>query len=96
MQESLRHVAHSGSVAEEIISTIRTTHAFGTQATLARIYDTHIDQSMKADKRVALVHGAAIAIFFFTIYSAYALAFSFGTTLINEGHGMPISIAASS
>jgi ATP-binding cassette subfamily B (MDR/TAP) protein 1 len=24
---------------------------------------------------------------FFIIYSVYALAFDFGTTLINEGHG---------
>ncbi|KAH9000914.1 P-loop containing nucleoside triphosphate hydrolase protein [Lactarius hatsudake] len=33
-----------------------------------------------------ICHGVGLASFFFAIYAAYALAFSFGTTLINQGH----------
>lgn len=87
MQISLKHVADGGNLAEEVISTIRTAQAFGTQTTLADIYDTHIVKSRRVDGKAAIFHGGGLAVFFFIIYSSYALAFSFGTTLINQGHG---------
>jgi ATP-binding cassette subfamily B (MDR/TAP) protein 1 len=87
MQSSRRHVSDGGSLAEEVISTIRTAQAFGTQKILADIYDTYINQSKAADAKAAVTNGAGTAIFFFIIYSSYGLTFSFGTTLINEGHG---------
>jgi ATP-binding cassette subfamily B (MDR/TAP) protein 1 len=86
MQISLKHVADGGNLAEEVISTIRTAQAFGTQTTLANIYDTHVAKSHKVDGKAAIFHGGSLAAFFFIIYSSYALAFSFGTTLINQGH----------
>lgn len=88
MALSLKHVSLGGTIAEEVIGSIRTAQAFGTQSTLADIYDGHIMESKKVDVKAAGVHGGGLAIFFFVIYAAYALAFSFGTTLINEGHGM--------
>ncbi|TFK40835.1 P-loop containing nucleoside triphosphate hydrolase protein [Crucibulum laeve] len=89
MQLSLKHVANGGSLAEEVISTVRTAQAFGTQNTLSNLYDTHIRQSERVDLKAAVFHGGALAVFFFVIYSAYALAFSFGTTLILSGHASP-------
>ncbi|KAG5638718.1 hypothetical protein H0H81_010701 [Sphagnurus paluster] len=86
MQLSLKHVADGGSLAEEVISTVRTAQAFGTQHTLSNLYDVHIAQSRKVDLKAAIWNGGGLAIFFFVIYSAYALAFSFGTTLILRGH----------
>jgi ATP-binding cassette subfamily B (MDR/TAP) protein 1 len=86
-QASLQHVSNSGTIAEEVISTVRTAHAFGTQATLADIFDMYCNQSKEIDSKAAIVQGAGLSIFFFVMYSAYALAFSFGTTLINEGRG---------
>ncbi|KAF4617465.1 hypothetical protein D9613_006094 [Agrocybe pediades] len=86
MQLSLKHTAEGGSMAEEVISTIRTAQAFGTQKILSGIYDGHIDKSLAVDLKAATWHGGGLAVFFFVIYSAYALAFSFGTTLINQGH----------
>lgn len=87
MQRSRQCVADGASLAEEVISSICTAKAFGIQQALADIYDTHIDQSNKADNAFAIWRGAGFATFFFVPYSAYGLAFSFGTTLINEGHG---------
>jgi ATP-binding cassette subfamily B (MDR/TAP) protein 1 len=87
MQSSRRHVSDGGSLAEEVISTIRTAQAFGTQKILADIYDTYINQSKAADAKAAVTNGAGMATFFFILYSSYGLTFSFGTTLINEGHG---------
>ncbi|KAJ7147029.1 P-loop containing nucleoside triphosphate hydrolase protein [Mycena crocata] len=89
MQLSLKHVAEGGSLAEEVISTVRTAQAFGTQKILANLYDTHTEQAHQADLKAATWHGGGLALFFFIIYNAYALAFSFGTTLINSGHASP-------
>ncbi|KZT18619.1 P-loop containing nucleoside triphosphate hydrolase protein [Neolentinus lepideus HHB14362 ss-1] len=86
MQLSLKYVAEGGTLAEEVISTIRTAQAFSTQKVLSNLYDKFILDSRKVDLKAATWHGGGLAIFFFVIYSAYALAFDFGTTLINEGH----------
>ncbi|KAJ6530072.1 P-loop containing nucleoside triphosphate hydrolase protein [Mycena vulgaris] len=86
---SLKSIAESGSLAEEVISTIRTAQAFGTQQTLSSLYDRHIAGSHESDLKNAILQGAGLPVFFFVIYNAYALAFSFGTTLINSGHATP-------
>ncbi|EGO23855.1 hypothetical protein SERLADRAFT_450147 [Serpula lacrymans var. lacrymans S7.9] len=86
MQLSLKHVADGGTLAEEVISTVRTAQAFGTQKILSALYDGHIEGSRVVDSKAAIWHGGGLAVFFFVIYSAYALAFDFGTTLINDGH----------
>ncbi|OCH89914.1 P-loop containing nucleoside triphosphate hydrolase protein [Obba rivulosa] len=85
MQASLASVAEGGTLAEEVISTVRTAQAFGTQGVLSDLYDKRISGSRIADLKAALWHGSGLAVFFFVIYSAYALAFDFGSTLINRG-----------
>jgi ATP-binding cassette, subfamily B (MDR/TAP), member 1 len=80
------HVAEAGSLAEEVISTIRTAQAFGTQKTLSGLYDKNIDISSAADSKASIWQGVGFACIFFLIYGAYALTFDFGTTLINERH----------
>lgn len=86
MQRSRDAVSEGGTVAEEVIGTIRTAQAFGTQSILSGVYDTHIEKSHVVDLKAALVHGVGLSFFFFVIYGAYGLAFSFGTTLIIHGH----------
>jgi ATP-binding cassette subfamily B (MDR/TAP) protein 1 len=85
MQQSLAFVAEGGSFAEEVISTVRTAQAFGTQKTLGRLYDISVSKAFSVDNKAALWHGGGLGCFFFVIYAAYALAFDYGTTLINEG-----------
>lgn len=86
MQLSLNHIAEGGTLAEEVISTIRTAQAFGAQKFLISLYDKHIDGSRVANSRGAIWNGGGLGCFFFVIYASYALAFDFGTTLIDEGH----------
>jgi ATP-binding cassette subfamily B (MDR/TAP) protein 1 len=88
---SRQYIADGGSFAEEVISTMRTAQAFGIQSTLADVYDAFIYNASKVDNKSAMVLGGGLAIFFFILYAAYALVFSFGTTLINQGHGESIS-----
>lgn len=70
---SLKAVADGGSLAEEVISTVRTAQAFGTQTILASLYDNHIDQSEVVDGKAAIWNGGGLAVFFFVIYSSYGL-----------------------
>ncbi|OSD02414.1 multidrug resistance protein 1 [Trametes coccinea BRFM310] len=85
MQMSLQHVAEGGTLAEEVISTVRTAQAFGTQRVLADLYDERVYKSRAVDLKAAVFHGVGLSVFFFVIYGAYGLAFNFGTTLINHG-----------
>jgi len=87
MQESLKHVAEGGSIAEEVISTIRTSHAFGSQSTLHSLYNTRVLKARVVDLKASLWQGGSLGVMFFVIYASYALAFQFGTTLINSGEG---------
>jgi ATP-binding cassette, subfamily B (MDR/TAP), member 1 len=84
----LQHVADGGSLAEEVISTVRTAHAFGNQKILSGLYDVHVQKSLDVDLSSSVSHGTGLAFFFFVIYASYALAFHFGTTLIIQGYGM--------
>jgi len=90
-------------LAEEVISTIRTAQAFGTQGKLSETYDSHVNGALLSDLKTSYWTGGGVAVMFFIIYSLYALSkfltemmsiyvhastdFSFGTTLINSGHG---------
>ncbi|KAF8600378.1 multidrug resistance protein 1 [Ceratobasidium sp. AG-I] len=87
MQLSLQAISSGGgTMAEEVISTVRTAHAFGTQKTLASRYDVFISKACDMDIKASTIQGCGLGIFFFVIYGAYGLAFSFGTTLIIQGH----------
>jgi len=70
---SLKHAAEGGSIAEEVISTVRTAQAFGTQKRLGALYDDHVNESLKVDLKAAIWQGSGTALFFFIIYSAYGL-----------------------
>ncbi|KAG2041266.1 P-loop containing nucleoside triphosphate hydrolase protein [Suillus americanus] len=84
-QLSLKHVAEAGSLAEEVISTIRTAQAFGTQKVMSGMYDKNVDVTRVVDTKASIWQGAGLGCLFFVTYAGYALAFDFGTTLINEG-----------
>ena len=60
-------------MAEEVISTIRTAQAFGTQSVLAQLYDVNIFKAQAEDLKGAFYQGTGVSIFFFVIYSSYAL-----------------------
>ncbi|KAM6491113.1 multidrug resistance protein 1, partial [Amanita muscaria] len=85
LQRSLQHVADGGNLAQEVFSSIRTAQAFGTQKILSALYDNHIDKSFQVAMKVPVYPTLAFGVIFFSIYGGYALAFSFGTTLINRG-----------
>ena len=68
---SLSHIADGGTVAEEIIGSVQTAQAFGSQNVLSEMYNTHISKSAYLEKKMAVVHGLSLAVFFFVIYSRW-------------------------
>ncbi|RXK39840.1 ATP-binding cassette, subfamily B (MDR/TAP), member 1 [Tremella mesenterica] len=82
---SLEAIAKAGSLAEEIIGSIRTVHAFSTGSTLRQRFDGHIQSSRRAGRSDALVESAGVGVMIFSIWSAYALAFFYGGILVVQG-----------
>ncbi|KAI0375403.1 multidrug resistance protein 1 [Pilatotrama ljubarskyi] len=82
---SLQYGAEGGSLAEEVISTIRTAQAFGIQHILSDLYNKHVYKTHAMEVKSAIWQGVHISFWTFLLYAAYALAFNFGTTLINHG-----------
>jgi ATP-binding cassette subfamily B (MDR/TAP) protein 1 len=70
---SLKHRGDGGTLTEEVISTIRTAHAFGTQEKLADLYDVHVSKGQEADVKEAIIQGAGLGLLFFFVYCADGL-----------------------
>ncbi|KAL0955118.1 hypothetical protein HGRIS_004034 [Hohenbuehelia grisea] len=84
---TLTHVADGGTLAEEAFSNIRSAQAFGSQNILSALFQSHVDKAKKIEIKASIIQGIGVSAMFFVIYAAHALAFSFGTTLINANHG---------
>lgn len=53
-------VADGGTIAEEVIATIRTAQAFGTQNKLSSLYDVHARAALTVDLKAAVFHGMSL------------------------------------
>lgn len=84
-KQSLESYALGGSVAEEVISSIRNAVAFGTQSKLARQYDEHLAQAEKYGYKVKFVLGVMVGGMFMIVYLNYGLAFWMGSRFLVDG-----------
>ncbi|GAA5829569.1 hypothetical protein JCM3766R1_001228 [Sporobolomyces carnicolor] len=84
--KQLAATGRGATLAEEVISSVRSSHAFGTQRKLASLYDEPNEETNKVGQLSAKYQGFGLGVFFFIIYASYALAFYYGTTLILQGH----------
>lgn len=82
---TLSYYSDGGTLAEEVISSIRVTQSFGTQEKLAAMYDKYLEKSEKAGFKKSLSLGIMLGCIFFVMYSAYALAFWEGSRLLLKG-----------
>ncbi|XP_061811654.1 ATP-dependent translocase ABCB1-like isoform X1 [Nerophis lumbriciformis] len=77
--------AKAGSVAEEVLSSIRTVFAFsGQQKEIAR-YHKNLEDAKTVGIKKAISSNIAMGFTFLMIYLSYALAFWYGSTLILSG-----------
>jgi ATP-binding cassette, subfamily B (MDR/TAP), member 1 len=84
-KKSLESYALGGSIAEEVLGSIRNATAFGTQDKLARLYDVHLLEARKWGWRVKGILGVMIGFMFLFIYWNYGLAFWEGSRLYVSG-----------
>ncbi|QSZ35150.1 hypothetical protein DSL72_008017 [Monilinia vaccinii-corymbosi] len=84
-KQSLGSYAVGGTIAEEVISSIRNASAFGTQEKLARQYVVHLDQAAKYGYKVKFTLSFMIGGMFLAIYLNYGLAFWMGSRFLVSG-----------
>ncbi|XP_071811441.1 ATP-dependent translocase ABCB1-like isoform X2 [Apostichopus japonicus] len=81
-QQALDSYAKAGSVAEEVLSSMRTVTAFGGEAKELERYRTNLGAAKIVGIKKAAAESSALGALFFVIYGAYAIAFWYGTILI--------------
>ena len=74
-KEVVDKLAASATVAEEVISSIRTVQAYGSEYRLAKLYDDNLIGAQRMGYRVAFSVALMIATMYFVVLSAYALGF---------------------
>nr|XP_006812790.1 PREDICTED: multidrug resistance protein 1-like [Saccoglossus kowalevskii] len=77
--------AKAGSVAEEVLSCIRTVALFSGQPKECIRYDKELVVAKNIGIRKSLVTGISLMLTMFIIFSAYALAFWYGPLLVSRG-----------
>jgi len=82
---SLQSYAVGGSIAEEVLSSIRNTTAFSTQDKLAKQYDAHLAVAEKWGFKQKIVMAWMVACMMCIIYLNYGLAFWQGSRFLVSG-----------
>ena len=85
-KRSLEAYALGGTVAEEVVSSIRNATAFSTQNKLARQYDEHLTEAEKWGSKTKTALAYMLGSMFLIIYLNYALAFWEGSRLLVSGY----------
>ncbi|KAK3717240.1 hypothetical protein LTR37_005949 [Vermiconidia calcicola] len=84
-KKSLAAYAAGGTVAEEVISSIRNATAFGTQEKLAREYDVHLIEAEQHAFKMKAILGSMIGFLMCYVYLNYALSFWQGSRYLVAG-----------
>ncbi|KAI0847840.1 P-loop containing nucleoside triphosphate hydrolase protein [Daldinia vernicosa] len=84
-KDSIQAYAAGGSVAEEVISSIRNAIAFGTQGTLSKQYDVHLIRAEHFGFRKSASVACMVAGMFWIIYLNYGLSFWMGSKYLVDG-----------
>jgi ATP-binding cassette, subfamily B (MDR/TAP), member 1 len=71
----LKEYGYASNLAEEIIASVRTVQAFGTQDKLAKLYDDNLVAAQRTGYKQQFSTAVMLAVLFFCIYSFYGLGF---------------------
>ena len=72
---AMKEYGNASNIAEEIISSVRTVQAFGTQDKLAKLYDENLVGAQRAGYRQQAAGAIMLAVMFFCVYAFYGLGF---------------------
>lgn len=82
---SLESYGAGGTVAEEVISSIRNATAFGTQDKLAKQYESHLAEAEKWGTKNQVILGFMVGTMFGLMFSNYGLGFWMGSRFLVDG-----------
>jgi ATP-binding cassette subfamily B (MDR/TAP) protein 1 len=82
---ALDSYAEGGTVAEEVLSSIRNATAFSTQDKLSKQYDVYLKRAEYYGLRFKSILGVMIGVMMFIVYCNYALAFWQGSRYLVAG-----------
>ncbi|KAK3736374.1 hypothetical protein QZH41_006151 [Actinostola sp. cb2023] len=77
--------AKAGAIAEEVLSSIKTVAAFGGEEKESRRYTSNLDEAQAYGIKKGLSMGLGFGFFQLIMFSSYALAFWYGSTLVLAG-----------
>ncbi|KAF9922621.1 Multidrug resistance protein 1 [Linnemannia zychae] len=92
--KSQGHYARAGAIAEQAIISIRTVVAFGGQKRELNEYTKYLDGAYAAGFRKAIATASGNSLFVLIMFSAYALAFWYGSVLVGKNEMSPGEIMA--
>ena len=84
-KKNLEAYAKGGTVAEEVLGSIRNAQAFGTQDKLAKAYDVHLVEARKWGTKLKSMLGIMIGFMMCFVFLNYGLAFWMGSRFIVDG-----------
>lgn len=84
-KKNLESYGEGGTVAEEVLSSIRNATAFGTQEKLARQYDSHLSKAQKWGVKLQMTIGVMVGGMMSIIFLNYGLGFWMGSRFIVSG-----------
>lgn len=84
-KQSLSSYGQGGTIAEEVISSIRNTTAFNTQDKLAKQYDKHLQIAEKWGMKAKVTLACMMGLMMCIIYLNYGLAFWQGSRFLVSG-----------
>ncbi|KAK4456597.1 P-loop containing nucleoside triphosphate hydrolase protein [Cladorrhinum samala] len=84
-RQNIAAYAQGGSVAEEVISSVRNSLAFGTQDRLAKQYDVHLTRAEFFGFKLKSALGCMVAGMMLILYLNYGLAFWMGSRFLVDG-----------
>ncbi len=74
-KKSTDRLATAATVAEEIISSIRTVQAYGSEKNLVKLYDDNLVEAQRMGYRIQFAAACMMSTIYFVIYASYALGF---------------------
>jgi ATP-binding cassette, subfamily B (MDR/TAP), member 1 len=74
-----------GTVAEEVLSSVRNATAFNTQNKLAKVYDTYLVEAERFGRKLQTTLGGMIAVMMTLVYLNYGLSFWQGSRFLVKG-----------
>ncbi len=77
--------SRGAQLAEEVFSTIRTTHAFWAYPKLSRKYEAVLDEAKAVGKKKGPNYAVLFSVEFFCVYAGYGLAFWQGIRMFQRG-----------